>query len=250
MKLIGDVEFMYNEMVMGFMKMRLEWYNSTTGNLKGYNCPLCKNRGDFYVIRDGYLFSQDCECMKIRNAIREANNSGFDGSMKVNTFDTYKAESNWQEDVLKKAKAFVVNGKWFAILGESGSGKTHICTAITRDLFMQGKSVKYMQWVEDSGRLKARVNEPQEYDALLDVFKNAEVLFIDDLFKIEPTIADVRLAYELINYRYVKKLTTIISSEKQLDELMEIDSAIAGRINEMAGNYLIKIKGKDKNLRF
>ena len=60
----------------------------------------------------------------------------------------------------------------------------------------------------------------------------------------------MRLAYELINYRYVKKLTTIISSEKQLDELMEIDSAIAGRINEMAGNYLIKIKGKDKNLRF
>lgn len=238
------------DMVMEILKMRLEWYNSTTGKLKGYNCPKCKNRGDFFVIRDGYLFSQDCECMKIRNAIREANNSGFGGSMKANTFDTYKTENRWQEDVLRKAKAFVVNGKWFCILGDSGSGKTHICTAITRDLFLKGKSIKYMQWVEDSGRLKARVNEPQEYDELMNTFKYAEVLFIDDLFKIEPTTADVRLAYELINYRYVKKLTTIISSEKQMDALMDIDSAIAGRINEMAGNYLIKIRGKDKNLRF
>jgi DNA replication protein DnaC len=57
----------------------------------------------------------------------------------------------------------------------------------------------------------------------------------------KPTAADVRLAFEIINYRVVSKLPTIISSEFTLGELVDIDQAVAGRIAEMAEFNAINI---------
>lgn len=239
-----------------WLKQKCEWYNSTTGHLKGYNCPKCKNRGDFAFIYEGYEMYRDCECMKVRNAIRNANNSGLANTFKANQISNYEAKEDWQQDVLKKAKSFVNSNKyWYCILGESGSGKTHICTGIARELLLKGMGVKYMRWVEDSNKLKACINEPNMYENLLDSFKNADVLYIDDLFKIEPTSADIKLAYELLNFRYSqakankKRYVTMISSERTFRKLMEYDTAIAGRINEMCGEYLISVFGKEKNRR-
>ena len=47
-----------------------------------------------------------------------------------------------------------------------------------------------------------------------------------------------------------QRMITIISSERTVSELREIDEALAGRIKEMAGEWIITIYGKDKNYRF
>lgn len=71
-----------------------------------------------------------------------------------------------------------------------------------------------------------------------------------------PTPADINLAMEIINYRYNlsrsndQRMITIISSEKTISELREIDEALTGRIKEMAGEWIITLSGKDKNYRF
>ena len=60
-----------------------------------------------------------------------------------------------------------------------------------------------------------------------------------------PTPADINVAFELINYRYINPgLTTIISSERTLSELLEIDETTAGRIAECTklGGYCINLK--------
>ena len=92
--------------------------------------------------------------------------------------------------------------------------------------------------------------------------KKTDVLYIDDLFKggkgedgkyKPPTAADINAAFEIINYRYNNpELVTIISSERTLVELNDIDEAIAGRIAERSkeSGYCINLKpDKKRNWR-
>ena len=104
--------------------------------------------------------------------------------------------------------------------------------------------MQYMLWRDDVVKIKAAVTEPDAYKAIVSRYKDAKVLYIDDLFKTgksqdgaaqRPTGADVNVAFEIINYRYNNpELLTVISSECTVDQLLEIDEAVAGRIVERA----------------
>lgn len=239
-------------------------YNNSQGELVGYNCQKCHNKGYIkYLNKEGYVMTLECSCQKIRNAMQLIEQSGMGNLLRLYTFDRYKTENEWQKFVLNKAQKFVDddNAIEFVMLGQSGSGKSHICTAICRELILKkSMDVKYMMWVEDSNILKANKMNADIYHRKLQSFENATVLYIDDFLKNEPTQADLSLAMELINNRYnrsrttSKRMVTIISSERTMDELREFDDALAGRIMEMSqtnnGNYLTTISGEDKNYRF
>ena len=81
------------------------------------------------------------------------------------------------------------------------------------------------------------------------------MLFMYDLFKLQhvkdPSAADVGLAFDLIDYRYCnRKLITIISTERTVDEMKSIDEAIGGRIYEMSKGYCVEFGSGNKNQRF
>ena len=147
------------------------------------------------------------------------------------------------------------NGRIF-ITGNSG--KTHLCTAICREFLLSGKKVIYMLWRDEVVRLKAIVNDADEYRELIDKYKTADVLYIDDMFKtgkapdgsnLKITGGDVNVAFEIINYRYNNpSLLTIISSELSEDDLLEIDEATGGRIYERSKAFTIG-KSRDRNYR-
>lgn len=138
------------------------------------------------------------------------------------------------------------------------SGKTHLCTAICGAMLKSDKSVKYMLWRDDITKIKSNVTDAKAYESLITEYKNEEVLYIDDLFKNgkgndgkvqPPTGADIQVAFEILNYRYNNpKLITIISSERDLYALADIDEAVAGRISEMSfkNGYGFNIKSDMK----
>jgi hypothetical protein len=69
--------------------------------------------------------------------------------------------------------------------------------------------------------LKAKVNDEQ-YEEALFKYGAADVLYIDDFMKQEPTKADKDNSFELINLRVVKNKRTIITSERALDEIKQV----------------------------
>lgn len=56
---------------------------------------------------------------------------------------------------------------------------------------------------------------------------------IDDLFKGSVSKSDVSIVFEIVNFRYFNNLTMIVSSEKGVDELLDIDEVIGSRLIEM-----------------
>jgi DNA replication protein DnaC len=115
--------------------------------------------------------------------------------------------------------------------------------------------VRYMVWREASNQLKAALTDGS-YAAQIAAYKEADVLYIDDLFKTSSTAevsgADVRLAFEILDYRARNQMLTILSTEWLLPQLRQIDGAIGGRIIQMSRGYAFEIRPdnqKDYRLR-
>lgn len=255
------------EMVRRSLQTKADLYNAGTGTLNlddGIDCPLCKNKGYTEKVIVGYgggytSVMQECECQKQRRSWKRLQNSGLADSIQRMTFDSYKADQEWQVKAKLKAEKFArgEGGEWFYFGGAVGSGKTHLCTAICGELLKQNQSVKYMCWAEEAVKLKGKVND-DDYDSLIRPYKDADVLYIDDFFKTRrnktgiaeyPSDADVKLAYQIINFRYISRKKTIISSEWLMNELMQMDEATASRIYEMAKGSTLQL-GRDEKRNY
>lgn len=220
-------------------RMIAEEHNRTPGDLTGYDCPECKNRGYNVVVdNEGYRHIAECRCMTIRRNRERIARSGLADLMQRYTFDNWQTPEPWQKNLLAAAKGFADQPSgWFAVTGKPGTGKTHICTAICGELLNRSYNTRYLLWREVVGRLKALTTEPELYQRTLEPYLTAKVLFIDDLFKTgkgtEPTSADFNVAFELLNHRYINsELVTLISSELSIGQIMEYDEAVGSRIYE------------------
>lgn len=242
-------------------QLRTDAYNSCTGNLSGYDCKKCMNRGNMALLNkagDGIVM-RDCSCMKIRRCVWKMEASGLSDIIRKYTFESYCCNSDWQEKLRSAAEAFAKRpNSWFLLCGQSGAGKTHLSTAICRQLLLDGREVVYMPWREDIATLKGLSMDSEEREKQLQRIKTAEVLYIDDLFKngrdkdgsSMPTRADVEIAFEVLNYRYNSHLVTILSTERSPQELLEIDQALGSRIMERAEeNVLFVGADSSKNYR-
>lgn len=243
-------------------RLRADWINSDAGNLTGHDCPKCKNRGFSAVVRDdGSIFMRDCDCMKIRRCVWKMEASGLKNVIREKTFDTFKDSEPWQAAIKQGAMAYADKPDgWLLFCGQSGSGKTHLCTAVCRQRLLAGDEVRYMPWRDDVAALKAMSLDSEHRQDTIDGLKKAQILYIDDLFKTgraadgscNPTGADISLAFEILNYRYNNRLLTIISTEKTPEELVQIDEATGSRIVEMACGRIYSINrdtGRNYRLR-
>lgn len=250
-----------------YEQYKVDGLNATEGNRHeedGYHCNVCRNKG--YIIKlveyeDGsfHQVCTDCKCAEVRNSIMRMKRSGLKDIIKDYTFDKFQDDEPWQKSIKSAAMEYAKNPEgWFFLGGQSGAGKTHLCTAICREFLLSGRRVRYMLWRDDIVKIKGAVTDSEEYSKMIDEFKRVDVLYIDDLFKTgkavdnsaqRPTNADINVAFEIINYRYNNPgLLTIISSELSEDELLDIDEAIGGRIYELAKSITIG-KSRDRNYR-
>lgn len=165
------------------------------------------------------------------------------------SFSTYEDVNDTCRKIHEKAVLCAsMSDRWFYIAGRAGSGKTHICTALCKALIEQGNAVKYMLWRDETTALKALVNEQEEYERRIEKLKKIQVLYIDDFFKGSATDADIRLAFEILNFRYNdRNLKTIISSEHTLEEIISLDEALGSRIYERSRGFVLK--SPERNFR-
>lgn len=229
---------------------KVKTYNAIPGEDDGTNirCCDCRNKGTiaYYDEETGHIGFKDCICRGNRLTVKRLKRAGIYDSLKTKRFSTFETKTPSQLAMKQSASDFVQDdsARSIVFLGQSGCGKTHLCTAVFYELVRRrGLDGEYFLWNADGRRLKSAAIDDET--GLYDKYKRCGLLYIDDLFKCGrnqwPTDADIRLAFELIDWRYSHNMYTIISSEMQFSTILEIDEAIAGRIKQMAGKYLIEI---------
>ena len=230
---------------------KARYYNTVKGNLKYYDCAKCNNKGVIEYIDDDWNETcKTCSCMKIRACYQAMEHSGMTEDMIERfTFDSFSSMKEYQTRMKQPAMRYADSDltKWFYIGGQSGAGKTHLCTAIAKSLLMSGHQVKYVLWHDFARKIKSLKYRIEEYDAYIRDIAKSEVLYIDDLFKADKS---TDAAFELINLRYIARRPTIISSEMFVSDISKMDEALGSRINEMSKGFCVLINhDESRNFR-
>lgn len=255
----------YNE--EEYLQEKVKYEKEQKGDLNledGYDCPICMNRGDLPEIkREPFvrIVSVPCECRKIRTSIKSLKYSGLSPDVINNAkFDNYKTTYEWQKTVKALVYDYIKNidkKYWFYLGGQSGSGKTTIMTALFKHLIIEYHLTgKYMVWNSEIKALTSEMRRNSDiYIDRMHELRTCDLLYIDDLLKLSVNEqAEFSIFYDIINARYNNNKITIITSEKSIDKLENLNdemAAIVGRINEKANNgkYVLALEGLEKNIR-
>lgn len=247
--------------------------SSTATKTLTFECDKCKDTGWVEVktlIRNGKEIKADglqsvmrpCECVEVKRYKKILENSGIAKAFQSKTIRGYIPKNKQQSITKNMCTEYVKNfeeirqgsDNSIALLGQVGAGKSHLTIAIGNALLQSGVGVIYMQYREALTQLKQLIRDESEYQKKLNRYKNAPALIIDDLFKGmmrrgEVNESDLSIMFDLINYRYLKKSPTLVSSEYKLKDLIYFDEAIGSRLGEMCKGRIIEFDGKELNHR-
>lgn len=244
-----------------YLERRARWDNEAEGHLPGPHCEICRDKGYIAIVKDGSIVHRDCACMEVRRSMARIERSGLKSLLDRYTFEVYETAEKWQETAKNMALRYLddYEGKWFVAAGVPGSGKTHLCTAICGELMRRGMETRYMLWRRDATKLKASITDADEYERLLWPLKTAKLLYVDDFWKSgtdgktgrqKVTEGDINLAFDLLNDRYNDpEKVTVISTELNLNQILDIDQAVGSRIYERSKEYFLSLTGQEKNWR-
>ncbi len=135
-----------------------------------------------------------------------------------------KAERESLNKAFQAARDFAENPRgWLVLLGEYGTGKTHLAAAIAHYRLKEGDDVVFVSVPDLFDYLRAAFT-PQSrtsYDRRFEQVRKTPLLILDD-FGTENMTPWVReKLYQLIDYRYNAQLPTVITTAKPMETIDE-----------------------------
>lgn len=191
-----------------------------------YFCKKCSDTGFI----DGV---KTCSCLKEELLTENIKSSGIGTLIESQSFDNFKPDiyrdspeffENARQNLEKArdyAKKFDKNGLNLFMFGQTGTGKTHISTAIAKEAITRGFDVVYdsaqniiSDFETDHFRSGYGSAEPKSTKYL-----ECDLLIIDDLGAEFSTQFSLSCLYNLLNTRLNKRLATVISTNLGLHEI-------------------------------
>ena len=201
-----------------------------------YSCAICSDTG---YIENGTKY---CSCLREKYIRENIKSSGIGRLIESQTFDNFRLdvyagnESAYtrMNKIYAKAKQYVADfpksPNTLLLLGKTGTGKTHISTAIAGALITRGVEILY-----DSSQNIVSAFENDRFrsgygqrDPEGDKYMECDLLIIDDLGTEFINQFTISCLYNLINTRQNRGLHTIISTN--LDSV-ELRNKYEGRIH-------------------
>lgn len=135
-----------------------------------------------------------------------------------------------------------------------GFGKTHLACSIGNELIKNGITVVYGTLINLLAELKNSYEQDNNISEMqiMKLYKNVQLLIIDDLGKEKPSEWGLEKLFTIINSRYENNLPVIITTNYNQDSLIkrlsingEIETvkSIISRLYEMC--YLVKMDDID-----
>ena len=109
---------------------------------------------------------------------------------------------------------------WLVFLGPSGTGKTHLAAAIAHARQQAGDNplLVFLPDLLDHLRATFRPDSPVTYDQKFEMLRATPLLILDDLGRQATSSWAREKLYQLLNYRYVARKPTVITTTLTLAE--------------------------------
>lgn len=219
-----------------------------------YTCEACKDTG--------FVDTRMCSCLKQLLITKNIKSSGMGNLIDKQSFDNFDlGVYKDSPDILARmqrnlkiarafAEGFARHHDSLLLIGTTGTGKTHVSTAIAKEVISQGFDVLYdstQNILDDfeADKFKSGYNRTESRS---DKYLECDLLIIDDLGAEFVTQYSVSALYNLINTRQNKGLSTIISTNLSAGELAgKYEGRIYSRI--IGADYtVLRFDGKDHRI--
>ena len=218
-----------------------------------YSCKKCSDTG--YI--DG---ARMCTCFKEGLVKATIASSGMGRLIETQSFDNFSLDvypdgpqRERMTDNLEAAREYVEgfakNRENLLLIGKTGTGKTHISTAIAREVISRGYDVLYdsaqniLSDFEDD-QFRRRYDEEPKGKKYLE----CDLLIIDDLGAEFTTPFTVSCLYNLLNTRQNRALATVISTNLSNEDLSrKYEDRIYSRIMGNGTRILVFV-GPDRRI--
>lgn len=182
-------------------------------------CPVCGGTGWKAIETEGQRSVARCDCfqrVRLDHLLRRAGIPPRYETCSFENFDPRTDRLNLAKAAaIKFAEEFPLADCGLLIMGPCGSGKTHLAVSVLRQLIFkwEAHSLFYdfrelLKKIQNSYNAVSHTSEMQILEPVLD----CQVLVLDDLGAERPTewVSDT-IAY-IVNSRYNRKLTTLITT--------------------------------------
>lgn len=219
-----------------------------------YACPDCRDTG--------YVDTKMCRCLREALIRENLKCSGLSGLFEEQSFDNFDLSHyrDSEEDLrrmtknLAAARAFAEdfpkNRGNLLLIGPTGTGKTHLSTAIAKTVISQGFDVLYdsiQNILSAFEHDRFRSGYGQE-ESTARKYLDVTLLVIDDLGTEFSNSFTVSVLYNLLNERANRGLSTVISTNLSVSRLTELyEDRIYSRM--IGSQYqILQFCGKDYRL--
>ncbi|MEP7134178.1 MAG: ATP-binding protein [Chloroflexota bacterium] len=211
------------------------------------NCPHCHGIGylrlDVEVGHPDFGKLEICVCRRanITDAVRERlfALSHLD-ELKDLTFESFKPrgrkgmgemQSTSLEMAYNHAHHYAQNlNGWLMLQGGYGCGKTHLAAAIANFAVGMGVPTLFLTVPDLLDALRfAYGAEDTTFEERFDQIRNAKLLVLDDFGTQNATGWAQEKLFQIVNYRYINKLSTVVTTNLALDE---IEPRIRSRLSD------------------
>lgn len=129
---------------------------------------------------------------------------------------------------------------WLVLLGMPGAGKTHLAAAAAHVLQHNGHEVVFLTAPDLLDYLRTTFNPDSRvtFSQRFQMIKDVAVLVLDDLNTENATPWAQEKLFQILDYRYIRRLPTIITTRKDIKEL---DVRLRSRILDDRICYLVGI---------
>lgn len=164
------------------------------------------------------------------------------------TFDTHTKLTADEARHLESIRAIALRYAyertgWLVLTGAYGSGKTHLAAAIANEWQRQDQNVLFVSVPEllDNLRMSFGPGAVLSFGDTLHAIKTADSLVLDDLGTENATAWAKEKLFQIVNYRYVARLPTVITTSKALED---IDERIRSRLfdDRLCAIYVIPVE--------
>ncbi len=144
-----------------------------------------------------------------------------------------------------KARLFASHPEgWLVFTGAYGCGKTHLAVAIAHEALRHGEPVLFIVVPDLLDHLRAAFgpNSETSFDERFETVRTAPLLILDDLGSQSATPWAKEKLFQVLNYRYVTRLPTVITTNLRLTE---IEPRLRSRLADPDLSTIVPITASD-----